>query len=80
MAGGVFGRSSTSGRPEDGGYFRMPSQLSAEANLSWYADPWTLTLGVKNLFGGTLYAINAESSFVPVRQGRLVLFNGSFHF
>lgn len=80
VAGGVFGRSSTSGRTEDGGYFRMPSQLSAEANLSWYADPWTLTLGVKNLFGGTLYAINAESSFVPVRQGRLVLFNGTFHF
>ena len=80
MAGGVFGRSGTSGLAESGGHFRMPGQFSAEANLTWYADPWTLTLGVKNIFGRTLYTINAESSFVPLRQGRQLLFNGSFQF
>ncbi|MHB1057734.1 MAG: TonB-dependent siderophore receptor [Rhodanobacter sp.] len=80
VAGGVFGRSRSTGRIESGGYFDIPGQVSAEANLTWYADPWALTLGVKNLFGHTLYAVNAESSFVPVRQGRIFLFSGTFRF
>jgi iron complex outermembrane receptor protein len=80
VAGGVFGRSGVTGRVESGGYFDIPAQVSAEANLTWYADPWTVTLGVKNLFARTLYAINAESSFVPVRQGRKFIVSGSFRF
>jgi iron complex outermembrane receptor protein len=80
VAGGVFGRSGVTGRVESGGHFDIPSQVSAEANLTWYAAPWTVTIGVKNLFAGTLYAINAESSFVPMRQGRQVLLSGTFRF
>jgi iron complex outermembrane receptor protein len=80
VAGGVFGRSGTTGRVEGGGSFDIPGQISAEANLTYDADPWTVTLGVKNLFARTLYAINAESSFVPMRQGRLLLFSGTFRF
>jgi iron complex outermembrane receptor protein len=80
VAGGVFGRSGATGRVESGGYFDIPRQASTEANLTYYADPWTVTLGVKNLFARTLYAINAESSFVPVRQGRKVLLSGTFRF
>ncbi len=80
VAGGVFGRSATTGRVEGGGHFAIPRQLSAEANLTYHADPWTMTLGVKNLFARTLYAINAESSFVPVREGRMVVLSGTFHF
>jgi iron complex outermembrane receptor protein len=80
VAGGVFGRSGTTGRVEGGGSFDIPGQVSAEANLTYDADPWTVTLGVKNLFARTLYAINAESSFVPMRQGRLLLFSGTFRF
>jgi iron complex outermembrane receptor protein len=80
IGGGVFGRSRATGRVESGGYFDIPSQVSAEANLTWYADPWTVTLGVKNLFARTLYAVNADSSFVPVRQGRQVLLSGTYRF
>jgi iron complex outermembrane receptor protein len=80
VAGGVFARSRTRGRVESGGYFAIPGQLSAEANLTYYADTWSATLGAKNLFARTLYAVNAESSFVPVRQGRMVLLSGTYNF
>ncbi len=80
VAGGVFARSRTLGRVESGGHFAIPGQLSAEANLTYYADAWSATLGVKNLFGRTLYAVNAESSFVPVREGRMILLSGTYNF
>lgn len=80
VAGGVFARSRSTGRLESGGYFSIPGQLSAEANLTYEADPWRVTLGVKNLFAQTLYAINAESSFVPVREGRRIVLSGTWDF
>lgn len=80
VAGGVFARSRTKGRVESGGHFTLPGQLSAEANLTYYANAWSATLGVKNLLGQTLYAANAESSFVPVREGREILLSGSYNF
>lgn len=80
VAGGVFARSRTMGRVESGGHFVIPGQLSAEANLTYYADAWSATLGVKNLFARTLYAVNAESSFVPVREGRMILLSGTYNF
>jgi iron complex outermembrane receptor protein len=80
VAGGVFARSRTRGRVESGGYFAIPGQLSAEANLTWYGDAWSATLGMKNLFARTLYAVNAESSFVPVREGRTYLLSATYDF
>jgi len=80
VAGGLFSRSRSMGRIESGGYFTIPGQLSAEANLTYYADDWWVTLGVKNLFARTLYAVNAESSFVPVRTGRELLLSGTYNF
>jgi iron complex outermembrane receptor protein len=80
VAGGVFARSRSIGRVVSGGHFAIPGQLSAEANLTYYADAWSATLGVKNLFARTLYAVNAESSFVPVREGRMILLSGTYNF
>jgi iron complex outermembrane receptor protein len=80
VAGGVFARSRTRGRVESGGYFDIPGQLSAEANLTWYGDAWSATLGVRNLFARTLYAVNAESSFVPVREGRTFVLSATYDF
>jgi iron complex outermembrane receptor protein len=80
VAGGVFARSRTRGRVESGGYFAIPGQLSAEANITWYGDAWSATLGMKNLFARTLYAVNAESSFVPVREGRTYLLSATYDF
>jgi iron complex outermembrane receptor protein len=80
VAGGVFARSRTRGRVESGGYFAIPGQLSAEANLTYYGDAWSATLGMKNLFARTLYAVNAESSFVPVREGRTFLLSATYDF
>jgi iron complex outermembrane receptor protein len=35
---------------------------------------------MKNLFARTLYAVNAESSFVPVREGRTYLLSATYDF
>jgi len=80
VAGGVFARSRSMGQIEDGGHFALPGQSSAEANISRDVGAWSITLGVKNLFGHTLYAVNAESSFLPLREGREILLSGSYDF
>ena len=80
VAGGVFARSRSLGRTEDGAYFDMPGQASVEANVGYYADRWRLTLGAKNLFARRLYAVDAEQSFVPLREGRVVLLSGTWDF
>lgn len=80
VAGGIFARSRSLERTDAGSYFSLPGQASAEANVSYYADRWRATLGVKNLFARTLYAVNAEASFVPLREGRVVLLSGTYEF
>ncbi len=80
VAGGFFTRSRSLGHTEGGGNFHLPGQASAEANVTYYASRWWATLGVKNLFARTLYAVNAESSFVPLREGRMVLLNATCNF
>lgn len=79
-AGGLFARSRTQGIADNGGYFDIPGQVSAEANLTYYGGAWSATLGVKNLFAHTLYAVNAESSFVPIREGRVITLSGTYSF
>ena len=81
VAAGVLARSRSLGRTSaDGVYFGIPGQASVEANVSRYGSNWRLTLGVKNLFARTLYAVNFDETFVPIRQGRVVLLTGSYDF
>jgi iron complex outermembrane receptor protein len=72
VAGGIFVRSRSLGRAEDGTYFDIPGQASVDAGITYHADRWQATLGAKNLFARTLYAVDAEQSFVPLREGRVV--------
>ncbi|WP_036138477.1 TonB-dependent siderophore receptor [Luteibacter sp. 9135] len=81
VAAGILARSRSIGRTSnDGQYFGIPGQASVEANVSRYGEHWQLTLGVKNLFARTLYAVNFDETFVPIRQGRVVLLTGSYDF
>jgi iron complex outermembrane recepter protein len=81
VAAGVLARSRSLGRTSaDGDYFGIPGQASVEANVSRYGQNWRMTLGVKNLFARTLYAVNFDETFVPIRQGRVVLLTGVYDF
>jgi iron complex outermembrane receptor protein len=81
VAAGILARSRSIGRTSnDGQYFGIPGQASVEANVSRYGDRWRVTLGVKNLFARTLYAVNFDETFVPIRQGRVVLLTGAYDF
>lgn len=80
VAAGVSARSRSVGRLQGGGYFDLPGQASVDANVSYYGDNWRLTLGLRNLFDRTLYAINADQSFVPVREGRMAMLTGTYDF
>ncbi|SEM50298.1 iron complex outermembrane recepter protein [Luteibacter sp. UNCMF331Sha3.1] len=81
VAAGVLARSRSLGRTSaDGTYFGIPGQASVETNVSRYGERWRVTLGVKNLFSRTLYAVNFDETFVPIRQGRTVLLTGCYDF
>jgi iron complex outermembrane receptor protein len=81
VAAGVLARSRSLGRTSaDGEYFGIPGQASVETNVSRYGENWRVTLGVKNLFARTLYAVNFDETFVPIRQGRVVLLTGVYDF
>lgn len=81
VAAGVLARSRSLGRTSaDGQYFGIPGQASVETNVSRYGPNWRVTLGVKNLFARTLYAVNFDETFVPIRQGRVVLLTGVYDF
>jgi iron complex outermembrane receptor protein len=81
VAAGILGRSRSLGRTSvDGQYFGIPGQASVETNVTRYGEHWRVTLGIKNLFARTLYAVNFDDTFVPIRQGRTVLLTGSYDF
>lgn len=77
---GISARSRAQGRTTDGTYFDIPGQASVEANVTYFAPHWRATLGVKNLFGRTLYAVNFDETFVPLRQGRILMLSGAYDF
>jgi len=78
VAGGIFARSRSLGRAGDGAYCDIPGQASVEAGITYHADRWRMTLGAKNLFARTLYAVDANQSFVPLREGRVVQLSAAF--
>ncbi|MGN6091844.1 MAG: TonB-dependent siderophore receptor [Luteibacter jiangsuensis] len=81
VGAGVLARSRSLGRTSaDGQYFGIPGQASVETNVTRYGPNWRVTLGVKNLFARTLYAVNFDETFVPIRQGRVVLLTGVYDF
>jgi iron complex outermembrane receptor protein len=80
VAAGIAARSRSVGRLQGGGYFDLPGQASVDANVTYYGDSWRLTLGLRNLFDRTLYAVNADQSFVPVREGRMAMVTGVYDF
>ncbi|QEE23799.1 TonB-dependent receptor [Rhodanobacter glycinis] len=78
VAGGIFARSRSLGHAGDGTYFDIPGQASVELGITYHADRWRMTLGAKNLFARTLYAVDANQSFVPLREGRVVRLSAAF--
>jgi iron complex outermembrane receptor protein len=81
IAGGVLTRSASRGQLSDGSaYFAIPGQARVDANLSYQATGWSMTLGVRNLFDRNLHDVVFDETFVPLHRGRSVLLSGSRDF
>ena len=81
IAGGVLARSASRGQLSDGSaYFAIPGQARVDANLSYQARHWSMTLGVRNLFDRDLHDADFDETFVPLHRGRSVLLSGSRDF
>ncbi|MBB6247063.1 TonB-dependent receptor [Rhodanobacter sp. A1T4] len=80
-AAGVLARSRSLGQTtDDDTYFHIPGQASVDANVSYQAHQWSMTLGVKNLFGRRLYSDDFDETFVPLRNRRSLLLTGTYDF
>jgi len=81
VAGGVQARSRSLGQSIDyATYYPSPGQAEIDANVSYRADRWRMTLGVKNLLGRELYASDFNETFVPLRTRRSVVLSGTYDF
>uniref|UniRef100_UPI001914EA2A TonB-dependent siderophore receptor n=1 Tax=Dyella sp. EPa41 TaxID=1561194 RepID=UPI001914EA2A len=81
VAGGVMARGRSLGQSLDyATYYATPGQAEAGANISYRADRWGVTLGVKNLFARRLIADDFNETFVPLRTRRSYLLSGSYDF
>ena len=81
VAAGVQARSLSYGQRSDyTTYFASPGQAEVGTNVSYRADHWRVTLGVKNLFARRLYADDFDETFVPLRTRRSYLLSGSYDF
>ena len=81
VAGGVLARSNSLGQLSDGSaYIAIPGQASVTANVFYRAQHWSITFGVKNLFGRTLYGPQFDETFVPVQSHRRYLLSGMYDF
>jgi iron complex outermembrane receptor protein len=61
-------------------YYPSPGQAEIDANVSYRADRWRMTLGVKNLLGRDLYSADFNETFVPLRTRRSVMLSGAYDF
>jgi len=81
VAGGVQARSRSLGQSLDySTYYPSPGQAEVDGNVSYRADRWRMTLGVKNLFGRDLYSADFNETFVPLRTRRSVMLSGTYDF
>ncbi len=79
IAGGILARSRSVGQTtDDGTYFDIHGQASVDANVSYRAKSWSMTLGVKNLFGRNLLSDNFDETFVPLHDRRIFLLSGAY--
>ena len=80
-AAGVLARSRSLGQTTDyDSYFHIPGQASVDANVSYQARQWSMTLGVRNLFGRRLYSDDFDETFVPLHDRRSLLLTGTYDF
>ena len=81
VAGGVLARSRSLGQTtDDNTYFDIPGQASVDANVSYHARNWSMTLGVKNLFDRNLLSDNFDETFVPLHNRRSFMLTGAYDF
>ena len=81
VAGGVMARGRSLGQSLDyTTYYATPGQAEVGANISYRADRWGVTFGVKNLFARRLVADDFNETFVPMRTRRSYLLSGSYDF
>ncbi len=81
VAGGVQARSRSLGYNYNyDDYISIPGQASLDANVSYRAQHWGVTLGVKNLLGRRLYDDYFDETFVPLHYRRSYLLTGSYDF
>lgn len=81
VAGGVLARSRSWGQTVDTDtYFAIPGQASVDANVSYRARNWRLTLGVKNLFDRYLRSDDFDETFVPLHERRTFRLTGTYDF
>jgi len=81
VAGGVLARSRSLGQTsDDNTYFHIPGQASVDANVSYRAKSWSMTLGVKNLLDRNLLSDNFDETFVPLHNRRTFMLTGTYDF
>ena len=79
VAGGVLARSRSLGQTSDNNrYFHIPGQASVDANVSYRAKNWSMTLGVKNLLDRNLLSDNFDETFVPLHNRRTFMLTGTY--
>ena len=81
VAGGVLARSRSLGQMSDGSaYIDIPGQANVAMNVFYRTPRWSVTLGVKNLLGRTLYSPTFDETFVPLNNRRAYLLSGMLNF
>lgn len=81
VAAGVLARSHTLGQTsDDSAYINIPGQARVDANVSYRAAHWGITLGIKNLFGRQLYNDLFDERFVSLHNRRTFMLTGSYDF
>lgn len=51
--------------------FTVPGGAQVDASLYYTTGPWSMTLGVKNVFDRLLYGTTTSESYIPVMSGRV---------
>ncbi|RDD82983.1 TonB-dependent siderophore receptor [Dyella tabacisoli] len=81
VAAGVLARSHSLGQiSDDSAYFNIPGQARVDANVSYRAKHWGVTLGIKNLFGRNLYSDLFDERFVSLHNRRTYMLTGTYDF
>jgi len=81
VAAGVLARSRSLGQISGSQtYFNIPGQASLDANVSYRAKNWGMTLGIKNVLGRNLNNDDFDETFVPLNNQRSIKLTGTYDF